>query len=134
MSEDFDDLYGSQYLSATDLKKPFNATIEEIEQQDFARQGERERMKKVLRLKGVHKGIVLNKTNAVTLAEEFGKDFDDWIGKRITVKAEPTTFAGKRTMGLRLYPANGEAAPALKAPKPKPKPSDDLNDELPEDL
>ena len=128
MSEDFDDLYGSQYLVASDLKKPFTATIEEVEQQDFARQGERQRMKAVLHLKDVRKPIVLNKTNALNLAEAFGKDFDDWRGKRIAVKAEPTTFAGKRTMGLRLYPRDAEDAPPLKPPKSKKQSSEDFND------
>jgi hypothetical protein len=131
MGEDFDDLYGSQYLAATDLKKPFTAAIEEIDEQDFARQGERQRMKKVLRLKGVRKPVVLNKTNALNLAEEFGKKFPEWVGKRVTVKTEDTTFQGKRTKGLRLYPAE-ETLP-LKAPK-KSQRSNELDDELPEDL
>ena len=133
MSEDFDDLYGSQYLAATDVKRPFAAAIEDIDEQDFARQGERPRVKKVLHLKGVRKPIVLNKTNALSLAEAFGKNFKDWMDKHITVKAEPTTFAGKRTMGLRLYPAEDEEALPLQAPK-KGKRSSDVNDELPGDL
>jgi hypothetical protein len=125
MTSNFDDLYGSQYLAAADLKKPFTAAIEEIDEQDFAHQGERQRLKKVLHFKGVRKPIVLNKTNALTLVEEFGKDFDDWVGKRVTVKVEDTSFQGKRTKGLRLYPANSEDAQ-----KPKSKSSDDMNDEV----
>jgi hypothetical protein len=126
MSEDFDDLYGSQYLAATDLKKPFTAVVEEVDKQDFARQGERQKMKVVVHLKGVKKPIVVNKTNALNLSEQYGKDFDEWVGKRVTVKAEPTTFGGKRVMGLRLYP---DEAPALKAPKSKTS-SADFNDEI----
>jgi hypothetical protein len=122
---DFDDLYGSQYLAAADLKKPFTTAIEEIDEQDFARQGEGQRLKKVLRLKGVRKPVVLNKTNALSLGEEFGKDFDDWIGKRVTVRAESTSFQGKPVKGLRLYPANGE-----QAPKAGPKLADGPNDEI----
>jgi hypothetical protein len=133
MSEDFDDLYGSNFLAATDLKKPITAIVEQVEQQDFARQGERRKMKAVLHVHGIKKPIVVNKTNALTLAAAFGKDFDDWIKQRVTIKAEPTTFGGKPTKGIRLYPANGEEAPALKTPKPKPKRSDDPDDELPED-
>ena len=52
MNEDFDDLYGSQYLAANDLKKPFTSVIEEVDKQDFARQGERQKMKVVLTSKG----------------------------------------------------------------------------------
>jgi hypothetical protein len=102
-----------------------STVIEEVEQQDVARQGERQRMKAVLHLKGVRKPIVVNKTNALNLAEQYGKDFDAWVGKRVTVKAEDTTFQGKRTKGLRLYPANGEDSPALKAPKYKSAEFDD---------
>jgi hypothetical protein len=36
-------------------------------------------------------------------------------------------------MGLRIYPADSEEAPAPNAPK-KGKRSDDMNDELPADL
>jgi hypothetical protein len=129
MSSGFEDLYGSQYLSAADLKKPITAPIEEIYEQDFGRQGERPRIRKVLHLRGVKKSVVLNKTNALNLSEQFGTEFDEWIGKRVTAKAERTSFGGKPTMGVRLYPANGEDSPALKAPKSKSK-SDDLNDEI----
>ena len=104
--------------------------IEEIDEQDFAKQGERQRMKKVLHLEGVQKLVVLNKTNAFNLAEAFGKDFDKWVGKRVTVKAERTQFGGKPVLGLRLYPADGGDAPALKVPKSKSKPSGaDCNNE-----
>jgi hypothetical protein len=122
--ENFDDLYGSQYLAATDLKKPFTSTIEDIEQQDFAKQGERQRMKAVLHLKGVRKPIVCNKTNAISLAEAYGKDFDDWKGKRVKVQAERTSFNGKPVMGLRLYPADEEK------PKAVSKSSEIFNDEI----
>jgi hypothetical protein len=69
MSEDFDDLYGSQYLAASDVKKPFVTTIETVDKMDFARQGEQSKMKAVLILKGVKKPVVCNKTNALNLSE-----------------------------------------------------------------
>jgi hypothetical protein len=75
------------------------------------------------------KPIVVNKTNALNLSEQYGKDFEEWVGKGVTVKAEPTTFAGKRVMGLRLYPVGDEDTPALKGPKSKKSSSDDFNDE-----
>jgi hypothetical protein len=118
MSDDFDDIYGSRYLAASDVKKPFTAAIEAVDKLDFARQGEHQKMKVVLTLKGQHKPVVINKTNALNLSEAFGKDFDDWTGKRVTVKAERTQFGGKPVMGLRLYSAGyAEDAPALKSKK-----------------
>jgi hypothetical protein len=133
MPEDFDDLYGSNYLAATDLKKSITSVIEQVHQEDFARQGERRKIKAVLHVRGIKKPIVVNKTNAITLATKFGKDFDEWIDQRIVIKAEDTTFGGRPTKGLRLYPADGEEGPAPKAFRAKSKQSD-LNDELPEDL
>jgi hypothetical protein len=100
-------------LAASDVKKPIITTIEEVDMMDFAREGERKKVKAVLTLKGVSKLAVVNKTNADSLSEAFGKDFDDWEGKRIEVKAEETTFQGKRTKGLRFYPANA-SKPAKK--------------------
>jgi hypothetical protein len=132
MSDDFDDMYGSQYLSATDVKKPVTTVIEQVEQDDFARQGERKKVKAILHLRGFKKPMILNKTNALALATAFGKNmFEDWPGKKIMVKSEPTSFGGKPTMGLRTYPEE-EALP-LKAPN-RGKRSDDMDDELPEGL
>jgi hypothetical protein len=128
MSEEFDDLYGSNFLAATDLKKPITTVIEQIEYQDFARQGERKKMKAVLYLRGLKKPVVCNKTNALTLRGAFG-DFDDWIDQRIVVKAEDTMFGGKPVKGLRLYPANGENTSVLKAPKSKKASDEELNDD-----
>jgi hypothetical protein len=71
---DFDDLYGSKYLAASDVKKPFSAAITEVEKQDFARQGERSKVKVVLTLKGVRKPIICNKTNALSLSEEIRQE------------------------------------------------------------
>ena len=119
---DFDDLYGTRFLSAAEVKKPVTAIIERIDEESFARPGEATRTKKVLYVHGGKKGIVLNKTNANSLASAFGKTFPAWVGQRVTIKAEPTTFAGKTTMGLRLYPANAAAAPVAPTPS-KPTPS-----------
>jgi hypothetical protein len=132
MSEDFDDLYGSKYLAASDVKKPFTTTVEAVDKVDFARQGERQKMKVILELKGIRKPVVVNKTNALNLSEEWGRDFDEWIGKRVTVKSERTQFGGKPVMGLRLYAAE-ETLP-LKAPRKSKSSVDEMNDELPDDL
>jgi hypothetical protein len=134
---DFDDMYGSQYLAATDLKKPITTVIEQVEEDDFAKQGERKKVKAVLHFRGIKKPMIVNKTNALVLAAAFGKNhLNDWPDQRVVIKSERTTFAGKPTMGLRIYPADGEEAPALKAQAPKKgKPSrDEMNDELPDEL
>jgi hypothetical protein len=135
---DFDELYGSKYLSATDLKAPVTATIDRIDEEEFTRPGERPRKKAVAYFKNASKPMVLNKTNANTLAAAFGKPFAGWVGKRVTLRAEPTVFAGKPTLGLRLFPtSNGgdriTSGPTAPPPPPPPPPrqADDMNDEIP---
>jgi hypothetical protein len=39
----------------------------------------------VLAFKGRDKGMVLNKTNGKMVAKLHGKDFEDWVGKTVTV-------------------------------------------------
>jgi hypothetical protein len=137
---DFDDLYGTRYLSASEVTKPVTATIDRIDEEDFARPGEAPRVKKVLYVRGGKKGIVLNKTNANNLASAFGRTFPAWIGQRMIIRAEPTMFAGKPTMGLRLYSADGVAQPQLAhqphstsqpTPQPTSLPPSEFNDEIP---
>lgn len=137
---DYDDLYGSRFLAATDLKGPVTVTIERIEYEQFTRPGEPTRTKAVAYFKGGKKGMVINKTNAANLAAAFGKAFPNWVGKRVTIRPEQTMFAGKPTRGLRLYPAanGGPPIPAIapQAPPPEPPPEppplqDELSDEIP---
>jgi hypothetical protein len=129
----FDELYGSRFLSATDLKGPVTATIERVEEETFARDGKPARPKAVLYFKNAKKGVVLNKTNANVLAQAFGKDMKKWPGKRTDIKPETTIFGGKPVPALRLYPAsNGDAhiAPP-EPPPPEPPPlRDEMNDEI----
>jgi hypothetical protein len=120
---DFDELYGTRFLSASELKSPVTATIDRVEEETFARPGEKPRTKKVLYVRGGKKGIVLNKTNANNLAAVFGKNFEKWPGTRIVIRPEPTMVGGKPTVGIRLYPVDGsdriESGPI---PPPEPPP------------
>ena len=103
-SDDYDSMYGSKYLAATELKGPTKVTIDHVDRVTFDKPGEAKRTKAVLYFVGAKKAMVLNKTNADALAAAYGRDFDDWLGKKVTIKAEHTTFGGKRVPCLRLYP------------------------------
>lgn len=48
------------------------------------------------------KKLVLNKTNAATIAKLYGDDTDDWRGKRIALFATEVEFAGSMTMAIRV--------------------------------
>jgi len=133
MHTEFDDLYGSRYLAATDLKAPVTATIADVPVETFTRPGEKARDKRVLHFKGGLKPMVVNKTNAIILATAYGKDFDKWVGKRVIVRAEPTVYAGKPTLGLRVQAIDGgdRITTGRPAVPPEPPPRDDMDDEIP---
>jgi hypothetical protein len=48
--------------------------------------------------------LSLNVTNAGSLAEAFGDESNDWPGKQLTLKIEPTNMGKKKTKGIRVYP------------------------------
>jgi hypothetical protein len=107
----YDDLYGSRFLAATDLKAPVNVVIDRIEQETFARDGGPSRQKAVLYFKGRTKAVVCNKTNAAMLADAYGKNFSGWVGKAVSIRPENTTFSGKVVKALRLYPTQTAVPP-----------------------
>jgi hypothetical protein len=115
----FDDMYGSHWLSPDDVRKPFYSSIDEQEKQTFNGQGgQAAKDKIVLTLRGLRKKAVLNKTNALNLAEAWGKNPRAWIGKPVLVKVEMTQYAGKPTKGIRIYPHDpsdmgGDGIPTL---------------------
>jgi len=102
----FDDMYGSNWMSPSDIKRPFRTDIESWEKATFKGQNGKDKDKIILMLKGMKKPCVLNKTNAVSIASMFGKDPNLWVGKPVLVKTEMTSYAGKPTPGVRLYPVD----------------------------
>jgi hypothetical protein len=76
--------------------------------------------------KGGIKPLVVNKTNATTLARAFGKDFEDWVGRRVEIRPETTMYGGKIVPAIRLYPA-----PPPKQDEPKPRLDDAMSDQIP---
>jgi hypothetical protein len=104
----YDDMYGSNWLSPDDVKKNFYAISKRQERQTFSQGGKGEKDKVVIFFDGIKKGLVLNKTNAGSLASVYGKPPANWVGKRILIKREMTNFQGKPTPCIRIYPADGD--------------------------
>jgi hypothetical protein len=101
---DFNNMYGTRFLSADDVKKPTRTTIAAVDREIFDRPDGRSEAKATLTFKDFTKPMVTNKTNASSLANRFGKNFADWVGKPVLVRPEMTSFGGKPVRGLRLYP------------------------------
>jgi len=116
--QDFDDLYGSTYLTAGDLhseqprRKIGKVDLVELKEKDGTA-----KRKFLVYLEGTEKPLVLNKTNATKLAAAYGKDRSKWIGVGVELYAEMTGL-GKE--GVRLRPL-----------KPTAPGQSDINDAIP---
>jgi len=77
-------------------------------------------MKPVLHFSNHQRGLVLNKTNANTIADIYGDDTDAWLGKTIQVGSQWVEFQGRQVLGLRVRPVfpNSPQAMAQQAQAP----------------
>lgn len=78
-------LFPSKYVKAADLNgKTVTLTIAKLVVEELGHGAEKER-KPVLYFQKATKGLVLNRTNAMTIAGLYGDESDDWEGKRISI-------------------------------------------------
>lgn len=74
----------------------------------------RDRQKIVLELTNGKESynLPLNRTNAIILAEAFGEDTDNWIGKEIILQKVKRAFQGRLVDAIEVKPATQELKPA----------------------
>ncbi len=90
-----DTLFPSKHLSAADLDgKDLSLTVESWQIEEV---GTDEEERPVLYFREHKKGMVLNRTNADSIAGLYGTEVDQWIGKTIIVYPTTTRF-GKKTV------------------------------------
>ena len=81
----FKKLYPSPFISAADLDgKDARVTIERIKEKEIVDQRTKD-TKPILYFKECEKGLATNITNATTIASIHGKDYEGWLGKKITL-------------------------------------------------
>ena len=106
-----DKIYPSKYLKAgdvTETPQPFTITHAEIE--EVGRDKE-ERL--VLYFVDQDKGMVVNKTNANTIAKALGtKETDEWIGKTIRLYSTEVQVGDEMVEAIRVSLKPGKAAEA----------------------
>lgn len=97
-----DQMFPSAYIKASDIgdKKPV-VVIESIKMQVLG-QGEEQETKPVLSFVGKEKQMVLNKTNANTIAGMYGTDTKDWINKKVRIVVAEVAYKGKMGPALRI--------------------------------
>ncbi len=121
-------LFPSLYLAAHDLGgKDVTLTIRNLIVEDIKTDHGTERKpilyfvetaKKAEKTGTEEKRLVLNKTNATTIAKMYGAEVNDWKGKRVTFFATVVSAFGEDVEALRIRPS--PPAPVVE-PQPETK-------------
>lgn len=111
---DINALFPSKFLKSADIKgREPTVCISKLEVEAVA-EGEH---KPVLYFQNASKGMVLNRTNADTIAQSYGPDTDSWLGKEITIYVARVQGPNGMTDGLRVrVPIRPAAAQRVAAP------------------
>lgn len=117
--------FPSKYLKADDLQnREVRVSMSHVEKEKLG-----EDNKLVLYFQGKDKGLVLNKTNSRTIADEYGDDTDDWKGGDIFLFSVMTDYQGKVAPAIRVRAPSARdrkaADPISTAPQ---RMNSDLND------
>lgn len=117
------DMIQSKYLKKDDFPKPQVLTIRDCSLEEVG-DGE---SRWVLWLKENAKGLVLNVTKIRELEAGYGKNTDDWVGRKVRLSHDPSvSYAGKRVGGIKLETS------AKDAPANDPLPNhEDFDDTVP---
>lgn len=114
--------FPSKYVSAAELQGQdvtvamSHVVMEEVDDNE---------PRPVLYFQGMSKGLVLNRTNATTIADMYGDDTDGWAGRPITVFPTQTEFRGKQVACIRVRinkPVVQAAQPMSTPPTPPQAP------------
>lgn len=90
--------FPSQYLKAADLNgRNVSLTIKNVDIETIG-----DDRKPVVYFEGKEKGLVLNKTNANTIAFTYGDDMDEWRGGEIIIFPTTTDFQGRTVDAIRV--------------------------------
>lgn len=91
----------SKYLKAADIEDDCVFTIAGVQMEEIG-QNEKKDNKPVLYFEEEERGLVLNKTNINSIANLYGEETDEWVGKKIGLFIAPTTFEGRTVESIRV--------------------------------
>lgn len=96
-------VFPSKYLKADDLEdRDWPVTIKRVIIEKIG-QGEEQQEKLTVYFEELDKGIVCNKTNAITIEKLYGDETDAWVGKRITIYPNyDVQFKGEIVSAIRV--------------------------------
>lgn len=92
------DAFPSKYIAATDLDgKNLRVVISSVEIEKLG-----DDAKPIVYFQHQKKGMVLNKTNARKIADTYGDDMDDWIGRELILFPAMVDFKGDTVEAIRV--------------------------------
>lgn len=101
------EMFPSRFLKAQDLEgQEVEAVIKEIEETELD-----DESKYVVTFVDASKGLVLNKTNATSIAARYGDETDAWLGKPIILYPDRTPMGGKIVDCIRVRVPADPSAP-----------------------
>lgn len=132
--------YPSKYVKSSDLGgRTITVTIDRVLVENVGGD-QAEEHKPVLYFQGKEKGLVLNKTNAESIAYVHGDETDNWVGKQIELFTMMVSYNNRMTPGLRVRAigtAEGQHVPDHSAPMssmPQPTPGAQSNVGIDDDI
>jgi len=123
---DYDELFPGRFLKAGLFKgRPVTLTITDVEREKLPQDNGTVRDRGVISFKE-SKGLqlVLNSTNGQCLKAMFGRNLNDWIGKRVTFAPEKDRFGREVVDAIRVVGSpdiTDTIAVDIRMPRKKPK-------------
>lgn len=103
-------MFPSNFIGAADLKgRDVTLTIEKVQVDELMLVGGKKQKKPVVYFEKTPKMLVLNKTNAKSIADQHGTEMKGWFGKRVTFYPTETKCKGKTVPCVRVREAAPEA-------------------------
>lgn len=91
--------FPSNWLKAEDIGKgrKVRCVVERVEEEKIG-----EDHKPVIYFRSKEKGLVLNKTNALKIADVYGDETDEWEDKEVLLYVEVVAFQGRPVPAIRV--------------------------------
>lgn len=104
MSTDYRSMFSKEHIGAWDLAG--RDVVVEIAGVKAGKvgHGNKASKKPILSFRGKSKTMTCNVTNAKVIAQLYGNDTREWVGKKITIYPTMTTFGGQEVDCIRIRP------------------------------
>lgn len=121
-------MFPNDYVSAPELQgKDVTLTISAVSKEQLQKRDGKTKGEMVIRFNGTPKKFVCNKTNASTIAELYGSEASEWVGKRVTLYPTKCLAFGEMVAAIRIREkVPPGTAPARQSVPPSPPPADEL--------